>query len=131
MAKKTEDTNELPRSTGTCKHCGQPRIIQTIGDITQEQADEIATSECDCDGAKKERERERMIEQAEEWIDGRFENKPYVKPVFFCAVKSVVSHEIKEASIKEGEWTHKIALNSDGYVVIKSSKNVNEEVSFS
>ena len=130
MAKKTEDTNELPRSTGVCKHCGQTRIIKTVGEITQAKADETATSECDCDGAKVEREREKKIQKAEEWIRGRFEKKPYIQPVFFCAVKSVTNHETKEISIKEGEWTHKISLNSEGFIIIKSSKSVNEEVSF-
>ena len=38
---KSEDNNELPRSTGVCRFCHQQRIIKTIGEITQAKADEM------------------------------------------------------------------------------------------
>ncbi len=41
--------------TGTCKYCGQVRMVRYAEGKTQEDLDRIATSECDCDGAQRER----------------------------------------------------------------------------
>lgn len=41
--------------TGTCKYCGQVRIVRYAEGKTQEDLDRITTSECDCDGAQRER----------------------------------------------------------------------------
>ena len=74
--------NELPRIMGTCKYCGQTRIIQTIGEITQARADELASEQCDCQGAKVEQNRARKIKRADEWAENRFENTPEVLDLF-------------------------------------------------
>lgn len=124
--------NELPRITGTCKHCGQSRLIQTVGEITQERADEIASKECDCPGAKVERNRQSKIKKANEWAQQRFENTPEVISLFEEAFRSVTNHEAEKVTIKDNHsWTHVIQLDSDGYLNIKSSKKVEEEVDFS
>lgn len=121
---------EFPKSTGTCKYCGNLRIIQTVGDISQAEADEIASKECDCDEAKKMRKRESKIKKANDWADGYFETNPNIVPLFKEAFRSVANHETEKIAIKEGEWTHNIYLDSDGYLCRKSSKKVEEEDSF-
>lgn len=127
----TEDNNELPRTMGTCKYCGQSRIIQTIGEITQARADEIASEQCDCEGAKVEQNRERKIKRADEWAENRFINTPEVITLFKQAFRSVANHEVEQITIKDDSWTHVIKIDSDGYLNIKSSKKVEEEVDFS
>ena len=82
MGKKTDD-NELPRSTGTCRFCGQQRIIKTVGDITQAKADEIATNECDCTDAKVFQNRQKKIDKASDWARKRFEKTPNIQELFF------------------------------------------------
>lgn len=123
--------NELPRIMGTCKYCGQTRIIQTIGEITQARADELASEQCDCLGAKVEQNRARKIKRADAWAENRFENTPEVLDLFRQAFRSVTNNEIDQVSIKDNSWTHVIKLDSDGYLNIKSSKKVEEEVDFS
>lgn len=123
--------NELPRIMGTCKYCGQTRIIQTIGEITQARADELASEQCDCQGAKVEQNRARKIKRADKWAENRFENTPEVLDLFRQAFRSVTNNEIDQVSIKDNSWTHVIKLDSDGYLNIKSSKKVEEEVDFS
>lgn len=124
--------NELPRMTGTCKHCGQSRIIQTIGEITQARADEMASEQCDCQGAKVEQNRQRKIKKANEWAEQRFENTPETISLFKEEIRSVTNREVEKVTIKDNHsWTHVIQLDSDGYLNIKSSKKVEEEVDFS
>lgn len=128
--KREENTNELPTTTGTCKFCGQSRIIKTVGEVTQQEADEIATDECDCEEAKKHHNRECKIKKANEWAKLRFENTPNVLQIFSIAFRDVTNHDVESVTIKEGDWTHKVFLNSDGYLTVKSGKKVDEEVDF-
>lgn len=128
---KSEDNNELPRSTGSCRFCGQQRIIKTIGEITQEKADEIATNECDCQEAKVYQNRASKIKKAREWADNRFMGHETVTSLFYEAFDRIVNHDVDKISIKDGDWTHNVFLDSDGYLTIKSGKKVDEEVNFS
>lgn len=122
----------LPSTMGTCKYCGQSRIVQTVGEITQAKADEIASEQCDCQGAKVEQNRQRKIKKANEWAQQRFENTPEVISLFKEAIRSITNNEVEKVSIKDTHsWTHVVQLDSDGYLNIKSSKKVEEEVDFS
>lgn len=125
------EENEFVKNMGACKFCGQTRMVKTIGDITQSKADEIATNECNCKDAKVFQNRESKIKKAQEWVRLRFEHQPNIQEVFNVAVKAVANHDIEKTSIKEGDWTHNIFLDSDGYLNVKSSKKVEEEVDFS
>lgn len=128
---KSEDNNELPRSTGVCRFCGQQRIIKTIGEITQAKADEIATNECDCKEAKVFQNRASKIKRAREWADNRFMGHEEVIQLFYEAFDRIVNHDVDKISIKAGDWTHNVFLDNDGYLTVKSGKKVDEEVSFS
>ncbi len=123
--------NELPKIMGTCKYCGQTRLIQTIGEISQDKADEIASQECDCTGSKVEQNRLSKINKANEWAEQRFENNPEVLDLFREVFRSVTNNEVEKVSLKVDSWTHNVFLDSDGYLNVKSSKKVEEEVDFS
>ena len=43
------------KEMGTCRFCGKRRLVRYAGGLTQEELDKIATDECNCDGAIKER----------------------------------------------------------------------------
>ena len=53
---RTEE-RELHSGTemGTCRFCGQRRLVRFAGGMSQEELDRIATDECNCDGAIRER----------------------------------------------------------------------------
>lgn len=127
MGKNTD----LPQITGKCRFCGQLRIIETVGEITQEKADEMATDQCDCKEAKVYHNRQQKIKKANEWAHNRFEKQPNIIALFENCFEKVTNHDIKGVSIKEGEWTHSITLDSDGFLTVKSGEKVNEEVNFS
>lgn len=123
--------NELPLTQGTCRFCGQTKMIKTVGDITQSQADEMATEGCDCKEAKVWQNRQSKINKAKEWAKLRFEKTPNILSIFFEAFELVTNHDIEKVSIREEDWTHNIFLDSDGFLNVKSSKKVEEEVDFS
>lgn len=123
-------SNEFPKMTGTCKYCGQSKILQTVGDISQKEADERASLECDCTEAKKMQNRQSKINKANKWVEGYFENCPELISLFKVVFDSVANNDVDKVSIKRGERTHSIFLDSDGYLTIKSSKKVEEEESF-
>lgn len=121
----------LPLTQGTCRFCGQTKMIRTVGDITQSQADEMATEGCDCKEAKVWQNRQSKINKAKEWARLRFEHTPNILSIFFEAFELVTNHDIEKVSIREEDWTHNIFLDSDGFLNVKSSKKVEEEVDFS
>lgn len=123
--------DELPLTQGTCRFCGQTKLLKTVGDITQSQADEMATEGCDCSDAKVWQNRQSKISKAKEWARLRFERTPNILSIFFEAFELVTNHDIEKVSIREEDWTHNIFLDSDGFLNVKSSKKVEEEVDFS
>lgn len=125
------EKSELPISTGTCRFCGQTMTVETVGEISQSQADEIATSRCSCKEAKIYQNRESKIRKAKEWASNRFEKTPNVISLFEEAFERITNHDIEKIAIKESDWTHNIFLDNEGYLNVKSSKKVEEEVDFS
>ena len=122
---------ELPLTQGTCRFFGQTKMSKNVGDITQSQADEMATEGCDCKEAKVWQNRQSKINKAKEWARLRFEHTPNILSIFFEAFELVTNHDIEKVSIREEDWTHNIFLDSDGFLNVKSSKKVEEEVDFS
>lgn len=61
----------MKTETGTCRYCGQIRIVKVPGEIdfTQEELDKIASQECTCAGAVDVRNREYAIRRGCEVID--------------------------------------------------------------
>ena len=91
----------------------------------------MATEGCDCVDAKIWQNRQSKIKKAKEWAKNRFEKTPNILSIFFEAFELITNHDIEKVAIKEGDWTHNIFLDSDGFLNVKSSKKVEEEVDFS
>ena len=56
---------------GFCRFCGQ-MITPMLKGLTQEEADEIATKECECPGGKQYRDLYERIENAQERVEQLF-----------------------------------------------------------
>lgn len=130
MGISEQDPNELPKMMATCRFCGQTRLVQTVGDVSQDKLDEVATDQCDCSDAKVYHNRQQKIRRASEWADGYFENRPSIITLVKTAFQGVTNHDCEQVQIKDGEWTHTIYLDSDGYLTVKSGKKITEEQSF-
>ena len=96
--------------TGTCKYCRQYKVVQVPKDkeYTQEELDDIATAECDCDGAEEEAKVRGKIKAAMDSIDRILvkRQKKDIAPVMQSAVELMARGKIKKVSINiDGDTT--------------------------
>lgn len=124
MAKKstkTEENNEL-KVQGCCMFCGQTFLMpDTVGGMTEEEKDEMATCKCSCSEAKtyvRKKERKKKIET-------------FVKEIYNVRLQETIKKNIQavddgdidKAILKTPDgWTTTIYLDKDAYLNIKRKK---------
>ncbi len=116
---------------GQCHFCGQSRIVETIGESTQEVRDGIATNLCTCPGAMAEKRAQAKAEKKKNYLE-RFNDSP-VKDFMSKCVEAVDCNglDIEFVQVKMGDgYTHKFYLNKDCDLRIKITKKNEEEISF-
>lgn len=108
---------------GYCDFCGQGMQIETVGDVTQEELNDIATKKCKCSEAKSY---QRKLER-----DAKI-NK-YIKENFAENAQECVKELTKlvegtwdSVKITDGlsGWQTTIKTNKDGYLVITKKRTV-------
>lgn len=67
--------SEINDKLGTCRFCGQTRVINTIGDVSQDKRDEMATELCDCPGALSDARKKARSEKIKRWADKTYEDE--------------------------------------------------------
>ncbi len=61
---------------GTCRFCGQTRVIETLKELTQLELDEAATENCICEGAIEDKRKRARRTKINEFVNRKFgENK--------------------------------------------------------
>ena len=86
---------------GTCRYCGQMRIVNADIDSTEEELNELAVDDCDCEGAKIFRKRRNDADIAKATIDSLFgETHPCTAAVLKECIPLVQDGRIKEINIK-------------------------------
>lgn len=63
------------KQIGTCKFCGQTKMIQTIAPVSQAELDAMATDMCMCPDADKERRKKERQAKIEEFINHNFKDE--------------------------------------------------------
>lgn len=122
--------------TGTCRFCQQRRIVseddllQAVRDgiDPQEAADFVASDQCDCDDAIRERERKARLEAAGMWAQNTFSKENGQLQTVLCAIQSTFNGSVDYVTIKIGKHTHKFDTDSDGMIRIRTTfRDSNEE----
>lgn len=121
---------ELFEAKGFCKFCDQGRMIKAPAGANEDELNELATMECTCDKAKHYQNKENKKKQCFDWIENRWSQDEETKRLFIQAACNIIEYKAKQVTIVKGEWKHAIDMNNDGLLTIKSSKKVDEEVSF-
>ena len=108
--------------TGTCKYCKQYKVVQVPKgkEYTQEEVNNIATAECDCEGAEEEAKIQSRIKGAMESIDRILikKDKKIIAPVMQSAVELMARERIKKLSINiDGESTCSMYIKGSKIVV--------------
>lgn len=67
--------DEEKQQIGTCKFCGQTKMIQTVAPVSQAELDNMATDMCMCPEADKERRKKERKAKIEEFINHNFKDE--------------------------------------------------------
>ena len=118
----------ISKQIGFCKYCGQSRIIEAPEGFSAADLNEQASEECDCDEARRQRERRAKMEAAGMWAQNMFSKENGQLQTVLCAIRSTFEGSIDYVTIKIGKKTHKIDTDSDGMIRIRSTfRDSNEE----
>lgn len=124
----------MRQETGTCKYCGQMRVVQLSEKkiYKQEEIDRIAESECDCYTAKKMRERNEAYGSLEGMLEERFTEKgidertKHVKELLRAAGKEMSETYIDALSFAVGKTKYSLSLNQKLNFKLKISRTETE-----
>ena len=117
---------EDEKQIGTCKYCGQSKMIQTIGEVSQARLNEIATTECQCGGARAERELEERKTKIESFLN---EVPEFSRSFFKAAIEAAQNEdtEIESVTIATSDgWKTKISMTGD-HIKISPKKSLSKE----
>ena len=116
-------------TTGTCKYCRQIRTIEHAPEsATQKEKDDIATHECNCEGAREARMREERIDRAKTAIRQIVERKDEkAAAVFRAGLEATADGRILSIQIKAtGGMKYSMTLKGEK-ITIKSVETSEEE----
>lgn len=126
--REPEVVRVITKQIGFCKYCGQSRIIEAPEGFSAADLNEQASDECDCDEARRQRERRAKMEAAGMWAQNMFSKENGQLQTVLCAIRSTFEGSIDYVTIKIGKKTHKIDTDSDGMIRIRSTfRDSNEE----
>lgn len=121
------EVNEL--QTGVCKYCGQVHTVTVVGD-TPDVLNRAATEICTCEGAQKEKRRNRRDLVVKGFLNNNFE---YEEDSQFVR-EAIDAVELWDGGIKavtiemDDGWKHQIKLNSDLELIITSKHTVKKDL---
>ena len=121
----------LETTTGTCKYCHNLVTIKADPDATEEEKDNIASSECGCKDAQKAADTDTAIRVMSENIESRYADmKESTRKMLVSALKPVAYGYIDKVSVKVNDRVSiKIFRSKDGLNctrTIKEDDNINE-----
>ena len=113
-------------TTGKCHYCGQSVFIQTVGELTQMELDNMATDKCMCPEAQSERRKRERKEKIEEYIKKHFSSQlgDFVRQ----AIDMVESYEADKISVNWDYKTCTIWMDSDSWLHLKIQHREDDEL---
>lgn len=117
---------EKKEQIGTCKYCGQTKMIQTIAPVSQAELDNMATDMCMCPEAKTERRKKERKAKIDAYINKHF--SPQTADFVHNAVEMVEQFIVDKISINMDSKTYTIWIDSDSWLHIKMQKREDDEL---
>lgn len=128
--------SEINNKLGTCRFCGQSRVVETIGDVTQDERDEIATELCGCRGAQSESRKKARSEKIKRWVAKTYDDESLqdlIKRLIWHIEQQYENPEaaIESVQIKETDG-HVLTmnLNNDLDLCVSRKRTDKEELKF-
>jgi len=118
----------VSKHTGFCRFCNQARMFDAVDGLSGEDYNKIATQECDCNEAKTTRARRAKMEAAGLWAKNIFSQSGGQLQLMLCAIRATFDGSVDYVTIKIGKNTHKVDVDGDGMIRIKTAyRDSNEE----
>lgn len=109
------------KKIGRCRFCGQSRMLETIGELSQDELDNIATDLCYCPEADQVRRKKERQEKIDAFVNDHF--KGHIQKLIYMAIDEVreYGNGIAEISIKTSDdMSIRIWVDSDAWLHIKA-----------
>lgn len=118
--------NENEKNLGFCHFCGQSQIIETVGDVTQEERDQLATNKCMCPEAQSDRRKRERKAKIEAYINKHFSDRVgnYVR----ASIDIIESFDVDKVSFNFDSKTCTIWLDSDSWLHLKIQHREDDEL---
>jgi len=135
---RVSEMDNVETILGACRFCGQTKAIHPLNPyMTDEEADAIATEDCDCPAAKFQREKEGKRERAKAAVKTKFgpgeggERWVNEETLHFleAAVDLVIEEQVESVQVKVSHTvTAKIHLTGKGNVKIEKTKTTKSAI---
>ncbi len=111
---------------GTCAFCGQTAIIETIGEVSQAELDQMATDKCMCKEAQSERRKKERKQKIKTYVEKHFsaEKIDFIN----AAIAMVETFEFDKVSMNYDAKTCTIWMDADSYLHIKIQHREDDEL---
>lgn len=118
---------------GACRYCGQTKVIHPLFEISEEEADERATWECDCLEAEEERKKRDRRDRAVAAVKNKFgaavpeedQAPERVVDMMIAAIDAVMEKEAESVTISISKTVKaKISMTGKGAIKVEKTKMV-------
>lgn len=120
----------ISKHTGFCRYCHQANMFDAPDGLSGEDYNELATQDCDCTEAQEEREKRAKMEAAGLWAKNIFSQNSGQLQLILCAIRATFDGSVDYVTIKIGKNTHKVDVDGDGMIRIKTSYRESNEETF-
>lgn len=116
------------KKIGTCAYCGQTRVIETLGEVTQKELDRMATERCLCQGAQGEKRKKARKAKINEFIRKKFPHEKLAGEIFMV-IDTVEDDTFEEVTLKlYPDKNVRIWKDSDSNLHIKIKRIEDDEL---
>lgn len=114
------------KNVGVCAYCGQSIFIETVGEVSQDERDIMATNKCMCPEAQSERRKKERREKIDEYIKKHFSSSKqnFVRE----AVAMIEAFDFDKISLNFDSKTCTIWLDSDSWLHMKIQHREDDEL---
>ncbi len=123
---------------GACRFCGQVKTIHPLNpNMTEEEADAIATEDCDCKSAQAYKDKENKRKRAKAAVEMKFgpgeSGERWVSEDTLCFLKAavdlVLEEHVESVQVKISPTvTAKISMTGKGNVKIEKTKTTKSAI---
>ena len=114
-------SDEKHEQLGKCRFCGQTRMLETVGELSQDELDNMVTDLCYCPEADQLRRKKERQDRIDMFVADHF--KGHIKDKIYEAIDEVTEsgNGILEIGFKTADdMSIRVYVDSDYYLHIKA-----------